>query len=157
MLLHLRRGSSDGQALTEVALVAPLFFLLLFGMIDLGRVIWANDVVANAAREGARYASVHAGTPGVTDPVDKPAIRTRALNFVTGAGSGTTVTVCFSAVQISSGQHGCSGDVDQKDAGYAKGNLVTVVVQTNVPMITSALIGFGTFTVAGESTVLINN
>jgi len=55
------RNRSRGQALAEVALVAPLFFLMVFGVIDLGRVVWANDVAATAAREGARYASVHAG------------------------------------------------------------------------------------------------
>ena len=44
------RRASRGQALAEVALVAPIFFLMVFGIIDLGRVIWANDVVANAAR-----------------------------------------------------------------------------------------------------------
>lgn len=157
MLRRLRRGRGDGQALTEVALVAPLFFLMLFGMIDLGRVIWANDVVANAAREGARYASVHAGTPALTTEVGKPDIRTHALGFVTGAGSGTTVTVCFSYVHVSTQQHGCTGDVDEGPDAYAKGNLVTVVVSTNVPMITSALFGFSSFAVTGESTVLVNN
>jgi Flp pilus assembly protein TadG len=47
---HRSAERSRGQALVEVALVAPLFFLLVFGTIDLGRVIWANDAVASAAR-----------------------------------------------------------------------------------------------------------
>ncbi|HSL97065.1 MAG TPA: TadE/TadG family type IV pilus assembly protein [Candidatus Deferrimicrobiaceae bacterium] len=153
---HLRPGS-EGQALTEVALVAPLFFLMLFGIIDLGRVIWANDVVANAAREGARFASVHAGTPALTTEASKDDIREHALGFVIGGGVDPSVTVCFSAVHVASGSHGCSGDVDEASAGYAKGNLVTVVVHSDVPLITGALLGFGTFAVSGESTVLVNN
>ncbi|NJD27673.1 MAG: pilus assembly protein [Chloroflexi bacterium] len=157
MLQRWLRGRREGQALVEVALVAPLFFLMLFGAIDLGRVIWANDVVANAAREGARYASVHAGTPGLTSPVDRQAIKAHALAFVTGAGGGATATVCFSSVQIASGQHGCSGDVNEPNAGYAKGNLVTVEVRVDVPVIMGAVFGFGAFTVTGESTVLVNN
>jgi Flp pilus assembly protein TadG len=150
-------GRDEGQALTEVALVAPIFFLMLFGAIDLGRVIWANDVVANAAREGARYASVHAGTPALTTTVDKPAIRARATDFVVGAGGATTVTVCFSYVHVSTQQHGCSGDVDEGPDAYAKGNLVTVVVSSDVPVVLGAILGFGAFTVTGESTVLVNN
>ena len=42
---NLLRERSRGQALVEVALVSPLFFALLFGLIDLGRVIWAIDSV----------------------------------------------------------------------------------------------------------------
>ncbi len=52
------RRRSRGQGVAEFALVIPLFLVMLFGIIDLGRVIWANDALANAAREGARYASV---------------------------------------------------------------------------------------------------
>jgi Flp pilus assembly protein TadG len=54
------RGSR-GQALAEFALVAPLFFLLLFGIIEAGRFVFYTEVLANATREGARYAIVHSG------------------------------------------------------------------------------------------------
>lgn len=157
MIARLARRRAEGQALTEVALVAPLFFLMLFGVIDLGRIIWANDVVANAAREGARFASVHAGTPGLTTGTSKNAIRGHARGFVIGAGTGTVATVCFSSVKISSQQQGCSGDADESGAGFQKGNLVTVEVRTSVPIILGAVLGFGSYTVVGESTVLINN
>jgi len=45
----------------EFALVVPIFMVILIGMVDLGRAIWANNSVANAARESARFASVHGG------------------------------------------------------------------------------------------------
>jgi TadE-like protein len=45
----------------EFALVLPVFMVILIGMVDLGRAIWANNSVANAAREAARFASVHGG------------------------------------------------------------------------------------------------
>jgi Flp pilus assembly protein TadG len=54
-----RRGGSRGQALAEFALVAPIFFLVLFGIIDFGRYIYYVQVLNSAAREGARYAIVH--------------------------------------------------------------------------------------------------
>ena len=54
-----RRFSSAGQALVEFALVAPIFFLLLFGIIEGGRFILYYQTLNNATREGARYAIVH--------------------------------------------------------------------------------------------------
>lgn len=51
-----RRGR--GQALVEFALVVPIFLLLLFGLIEVGRFIYLNNAFNEAAREGARYGSV---------------------------------------------------------------------------------------------------
>jgi hypothetical protein len=56
-----RRTRSEGQGLVEFALVLPVFMVILIGMVDLGRAIWANNSVANASREAARFASVHGG------------------------------------------------------------------------------------------------
>lgn len=42
-----------GQALVELALVAPILLLLLLGAVDLGRVWQSQIIVENAAREGA--------------------------------------------------------------------------------------------------------
>jgi Flp pilus assembly protein TadG len=47
-----------GQALVEFALVFPLFVLLLFGLVDLGRLAYINNAIAEAAREGARWGTV---------------------------------------------------------------------------------------------------
>lgn len=138
-------------------MVLPLFMAILFGIIDLGRVIWANDVVSNAAREGARYASVNAGTVGLTTEISKDEIRARVLEFVIAGGVDTRVTVCFSSVQIADEVQGCTGDTDQAGSDYERGNLVTVVVESDVPIFASAVIGGGPFTVRAESTVLINN
>ena len=53
------RRRRKGQALVEFALVAPIFFLLLFGIIEGGRFILYYQTLNNATREGARYAIVH--------------------------------------------------------------------------------------------------
>jgi Flp pilus assembly protein TadG len=152
------RDGSRGQALTEVAMVAPLFFLMVFGTIDIGRVIWANDVVAGAAREGARYASVHAGHADLTEVVTPADIRAHALNYVIAGGASPSVTVCFSSAATLANQGaGCSGDVNEFGIGYERGNLVTVKVTSHVPVILGSFFGAGNWTVTGESTVLINN
>jgi hypothetical protein len=57
-----RRSKSRGQGLVEFALVLPVFMAILIGMVDMGRAIWANNSAANAAREAARFASVHGGS-----------------------------------------------------------------------------------------------
>ena len=54
-----RHGRSRGQAIVEFALVAPLFFLLLFGILEAARFVFYYEVLNNATREGARYAIVN--------------------------------------------------------------------------------------------------
>lgn len=48
--------SDAGQAVVEFALVAPIFLLLLFGMIEFARAFNAYLVITNVAREAARTA-----------------------------------------------------------------------------------------------------
>lgn len=47
------------MGLVEFALVFPLIVLLLFGLIDLGRAVFAYSTLANAVRQGARVAIVN--------------------------------------------------------------------------------------------------
>ena len=61
------RLGSRGQSLVEFALVLPIFLLLLFGLIDGGRLVYHHSVLSQAAREGARLASVEASWIGSGD------------------------------------------------------------------------------------------
>ena len=45
-----------GQSMVEFAVLAPVFFLLLLGTIDLGRGIYIYNSISDAAREGTRAA-----------------------------------------------------------------------------------------------------
>jgi Flp pilus assembly protein TadG len=67
-----RSGLSWGQAIAEFAIAAPIFFLILFAMIDFGRYVYYVQILNNAAREGARYAIVHGhyGLPPTGPPED---------------------------------------------------------------------------------------
>jgi Flp pilus assembly protein TadG len=53
-----RDRKQRGGALVEFVIILPLLILLVFGLWEFGRIIDAWLVVTNAAREGARYASV---------------------------------------------------------------------------------------------------
>lgn len=56
---HLRsRNRSRGQALLEFAVVFPVFLLLLFGLIDVGRYVYVTNAFNQAAREAARFGAV---------------------------------------------------------------------------------------------------
>lgn len=57
-----RHGPRKGQALVEFAMVFPLFILLLFSIIVLGLYLFYNQQLEFAAREAARYASIHSST-----------------------------------------------------------------------------------------------
>jgi TadE-like protein len=62
-----RSARRRGQSLVEFALVLPIFLVILFGLIDLGRAVYLNSTLSQAAREGARLASVEAYWVGRTD------------------------------------------------------------------------------------------
>ena len=58
---HGRRASGHGQrgaAAVEMAIVLPLLLLVIAGIIDLGRLLYTQVILTNAAREGARTAVV---------------------------------------------------------------------------------------------------
>lgn len=50
-----RRRREGGQTLAEFALAAPIFFLLVFGFVDMARLYQSWVTIQHAAREGARY------------------------------------------------------------------------------------------------------
>ena len=56
--MNARDRRPRGQALVEFALVIPLVILLLMGIFDFGRAVFAYNSLSNAAREGARVAIV---------------------------------------------------------------------------------------------------
>ena len=45
-----------GAAAVEFAIVAPLFFMLVFGCIEFGRALMVQQILTNASRVGAREA-----------------------------------------------------------------------------------------------------
>ncbi len=53
------KNREGGQALVEFSLVSIVFFLIVFGLVDVGRAVWNYNTLAHATREGTRYAIVH--------------------------------------------------------------------------------------------------
>jgi Flp pilus assembly protein TadG len=89
------KRESKGQALTEFALVAPLFFLLTFGVIQMGILFGGQIALTNTAREVARYAStVPAGQSLATIQAQANPILQRGIPAYNGGASVTGVEYC---------------------------------------------------------------
>lgn len=54
-----RRPVRRGAALAEAAIIIPVFLTLVLGMLDLGLCVARFNALSQAARQGARQASVH--------------------------------------------------------------------------------------------------
>jgi len=75
-----------GSVAVEFGLIAPLLFLLIFGLIDFGRAYYTVHDLAAAVREGARYAAP------MEDPLSRQdEIRAVVKNFAVAFG-GAAVT-----------------------------------------------------------------
>ena len=82
------RKNRRGAAVVEFAIVAPIFFLLIFGMIEFGRVVMVQQLLTNASREGARL--------GVLNDTTTSQVQTRVINYLAGAN----ITVVTSNVNV---------------------------------------------------------
>jgi len=51
-------GTARGQSLVELALVLPIFLVIIVGLFDFGRAIYAANTIGNAARVATRVAIV---------------------------------------------------------------------------------------------------
>ncbi|MEO2048962.1 MAG: TadE family protein [Pirellulales bacterium] len=65
-----RRENRYGVAAVEFAVIAPIFFLMVVGILEFGRALMVQQVIVSAARVGARQAiTLNATTAGVTTTV----------------------------------------------------------------------------------------
>ena len=80
------RSDRRGSAVVEFAVVAPLFITMVFGMIEYGRMVMVQQMLTNAAREGARV--------GVLDGATTASVQSSVTTYLSNASiSGSTVTV----------------------------------------------------------------
>jgi Flp pilus assembly protein TadG len=80
-----------GQALAEFAIVLPVVFLLIAGIIEFGRAWNIKQAVTDAAREGARYTVIVDGR--TTTQVEDLVKQRLALANIDTTNPPTTVTI----------------------------------------------------------------
>jgi Flp pilus assembly protein TadG len=81
-ILAKRRRRSRGQALVEFALVFPIALLVLFGVFDVGRLVFMYTGLTNGAREGARLAIVNQDVGSVEQRVQDSSFGSTISNLV---------------------------------------------------------------------------
>ena len=134
MTIHRSRRSANslrrrrGATVVEFALVAPVIFLFVFGIIEFGRLVMVQQSLTNAAREGCRTAVLATTTSqedadaavrgylqsGISDSsnVDKVRVSVTPASLA-GISSGTSVTV--------------EVEVNYSDVSWLPGNLLGFV------------------------------
>ncbi len=113
---RLCRRNRRGTAAVEFALVAPVFFLLVFGMIEFGRMVMVQQVLTNASREGARV--------GVLDGTTADAISDTVENYLVSAN----ITAGVATIEPTAIDDETGADKAYADADYGDGIEVTVSV-----------------------------
>ena len=60
-MLHLkkRKDNQKGATLVEFSIGVTVFAMAMFAVLEFGRVLWAHNALTDAARRGARYATLH--------------------------------------------------------------------------------------------------
>jgi Flp pilus assembly protein TadG len=100
---NLERGNERGSAVVEFALVLPLVLVMSLAIVQIGLLVKDQVLVGEAARAGAREASVNADDEKVRQAVASAAVGLDGTKLgVTiaregGAGSAVTVTVDYQA------------------------------------------------------------
>jgi len=130
-----------GQALVEFALALPLLILLLVGIFDFGRAIYAYNTLNNAAREAGRLAIV-----------DQTEADIQAVGVQRAASLGiqpADVTVDYRAPDDPTTANSCTGTLGEPDT---VGCLAVVHIQYQYNAATP-IIGnlVGTLTLTGET------
>jgi Flp pilus assembly protein TadG len=119
-----RRGRMHGErgaAAVEFAIVASLFFMLVFGIIDFGFAFHSWNNAANAAREGARKAAVTA---------DTNVIRARTL------AAASTLDATKLTVDVLCSRNNAPFAACPAGPSWLEGDLVRVVVNYDYDLIT---------------------
>jgi Flp pilus assembly protein TadG len=97
-----------------MALIAPVLFALVFGMIDFGYAINRDTLINNASREGAREGSLNPNSAAITQVVRDAAPTLVAANI-------TVAVTCRKAslAACTVGTNSSSGDVIVVGVSYA--------------------------------------
>lgn len=151
------RRRSRGQAMAEFALVFPLFALLLFGIIDLGRYVYSNNALSEVARESARQGTVALRPADCSGLSRVVCIQTLAKNRL------TAVAIDLGDVQVvcqrlnSAGALPVAKSTDNCGSIWRANDIVRVKITRNLGLVTPLIGQFiGSAPMSGEAQVTVN-
>jgi Flp pilus assembly protein TadG len=76
---HDKRRTRRGQALVEFALILPIFILVLVGIFDFGRAVYAYNTISNASRQAVRLGIVDQNVTNVKADAVKASVSLGAV------------------------------------------------------------------------------
>ena len=149
----------NGAAAVEFAILLPLLVGLVFGIIEFGLLLYNQQVITNASREGARAAIVgHCAerktdadiseivTDYCTDQNKKRLITFNATNNLPTTTVAPSPNACTPGSEISGVWSGGSG--------LTVGDNVAVTVQYTYTFLVPSLLGFGPTKLLSAATVM---
>jgi Flp pilus assembly protein TadG len=139
------RGDGRGQSLVEFALVLPIFMLIIFGVIDGGRVVFANNDMAQSTRNVARVASTKCFE--TTPACDKGSGPIAAAIASNGSGMLVSPTWTVQCINPVTGNVPTNTEDDFCKIGY----LVRVTVTSPMLFVTPVASSLGPVTLGSKS------
>lgn len=160
-----RGHRSRGQALAEFAIVFPIFALILFGIVDLGRYVFIANQLANAAREAARAGSVQLFPPdcsGVSAGQREQCIAIVAANRAQGVTLqtiGPSDIACIKFGRTDGNGDGVYDSTIDNDANSCVTNdVISVRITHQFTLITPLISQFvGPAPIVGDAKVTVNS
>jgi Flp pilus assembly protein TadG len=145
----------NGQSLVELALVLPLFILILIGSAEVARFAWASIIASNAARAGAQYAAQNHVT---ADPSNTTGIGNAVAGESADLGDNLTWTSDISCA-CASGTSTASIACSNARTACPSPSTILVYVQVNTTATITPLIHYPglprTFTTHGQATLQV--
>jgi Flp pilus assembly protein TadG len=99
MVAVIRR--ENGSAMVEFAIIAPLLFVLIFGIIDFGRALFLMNNLTAAVREGARLAAVQSDP---TTAASQTAVQNAVTAYIQNFGGTAPTTQATVTPNIAGGK-----------------------------------------------------
>ncbi|HEU0295251.1 MAG TPA: TadE/TadG family type IV pilus assembly protein [Anaerolineales bacterium] len=149
---------SKAQALVEFAIILPVLLLILYGLLEAGRLLFLYSNVVTASRQAARYGSATgAGTNGVVRYQDCLGI-TNAAQRVAFLGPFDTVTIEYDAGPGYSAFDTCDVLPTDNISIVGNSNRVVVTVSEQFNPIIPQIVPFLTRTITAKSarTILLS-
>lgn len=144
------RQRTRAQAIVEFALVAPVFFFMLFAIIEFGWYVYQVQVLNEAAREGSRYAIVH----GSTSLCPSGPMPGGVMNWCDPSGAKIQSSVHNYAVGLATAS--LTFPTMAWNPDNARGSVFSLVVQTTLqPLI--PWVPLPAITVQGASTLVVQH
>lgn len=122
------KNNERGSTLVEFAIGITVFMTAMFAVLEFGRALWVHNALSDAARRGARYATLH--TAGSIDEVKNVVV----YGDPAGGGQPMLNNLTTANVQVTYNNFGLNdGTVSVSITGY-QFQFVIPIVGTTITM-----------------------